>query len=454
MYDLAVRGGTIVSGSGRRCQDLYIQDGVVASVSDEHWQARREIDAHGLYVLPGAIDGHVHFQDPGDSTREDFISGSMAAAAGGVTTVIEHTHSDPIRSVEFLRDKINLHRTRSIVDFGLAAHAWPEDAVHLEDLWRGGVQFFKIFTCTTHGVPALLPGVLLDTFKRIATFDGLALVHCEDESITAESERELRRLHRKDPGILPLWRSREAEQVASNVACQLARFADVRAIVAHVSHPAVLNHVERERRNGARLWAETCPQYLYLREAELDEFGPFRKFTPPARTERESAGLWQAIYDGSISHISSDHAPSTRQQKEQGRDDIWKCHFGLPGVQTGLSLLLHSVSLGRLSLEQVVRLVAEEPARLYRLWPQKGNLRPGAHADFVVVDLDRDDEIRNDRMLSRAGWSPYDGMHVRGVPIMTVLRGEVIARDGAVEASPGVGHFLAGPGARATRVHP
>ena len=228
MFDIAIEGGVIVSGQGRRRSDLYIQDGVVAVASEEHHSAHERIDADGLYLLPGMIDGHVHFQDPGDSTREDFIAGSSAAAVGGVTTVIEHTHSDPVRSVALLHDKVAHLQKRSVVDYGLAAHVWPEDVAEIETLWRAGVQFFKLFTCTTHGVPALLPGVLLDLFRRLAAFDGLSLIHCEDESITLEAERQLKAQGRSDYGILPLWRSREAEQVAVGTAALLARVTGAR----------------------------------------------------------------------------------------------------------------------------------------------------------------------------------------------------------------------------------
>ncbi|MEE8348461.1 MAG: amidohydrolase family protein, partial [Acidobacteriota bacterium] len=150
-YDLAIDGGTLVSGSGRLRQNIYLRDGLVAAVSTDRHEARRRHDATDLFVLPGMIDGHVHFQDPGDNEREDFISGSRSAAVGGVTTVIEHTHSHPVRGLPFLEEKLAHTRNRSLVDYGLAAHLWPEDIPRVEELWAAGMQFFKVFTCTTHG---------------------------------------------------------------------------------------------------------------------------------------------------------------------------------------------------------------------------------------------------------------------------------------------------------------
>ncbi|MFQ5853584.1 MAG: dihydroorotase family protein [Candidatus Binatia bacterium] len=321
-YDLGIEGGTIVSMSGRLRANVYAQDGLVAAVTGERLEARERHDVSGLFVLPGMIDGHVHFQDPGDTSREDFVSGSSAAAVGGVTTVIEHTHSNPVRSTRLLQEKIAHLKDRSVIDYGLAAHVWPDDVPRVEELWRAGVQFFKVFTCTTHGVPAVLPGKMLQLFRELARFDGICLVHCEDEFITTENELRLRSLGRKDYGILSEWRSREAEQTAVNTVALLARLSVAKTIIAHVSHPKVLDIIARDRLAGAKLWIESCPQYFYLSEADILKHGPYRKFTPPPRSEAEAQGLWERLAGGEITHISTDHAPSTLAQKAEGTNDM------------------------------------------------------------------------------------------------------------------------------------
>lgn len=445
-YDLAIEGGTLVSGTGLEKQNLYIQEGVVANVTTDRLEARQHCDASGLWVLPGMIDGHVHFQDPGDSSREDFVSGSSAAAVGGVTTVIEHTHSHPVRNTRFLQEKIAHLENRSLVDYGLGAHVWPEDIPQVEELWRAGLQFFKIFTCNTHGVPAILSGRMLQLFQSLARFDGLCLVHCEDEFITADNEASLRKLGRKDYGILSQWRSQEAEQVAANTVVLLARLTGAPTIIAHISHPEVLDIVARGRQEGARLWAESCPHYFYLSEEDILKHGPYRKCTPPVRSKAQAEELWQRLAGSEITHISSDHAPSTLAQKAEGEEDMWEGHFGLPGVQTTLSMLLNAVNTGRCSLERVVQLVAETPAQLYRLWPRKGNLQPGADADIVLVDMKGKQTLSNDTMLSRSAWTPYDGVKVQGFPVATYVRGQLVASEGKVVAKPGTGRFLPGPG--------
>lgn len=445
--DLEITGGWIVLPGGIREGVLYVRDGKVLAITSESIIAAREtIDATGLTVVPGMIDGHVHFQDPGDATREDFIAGSSSAALGGITMVIEHTHSHPVRSADMLHEKAAYLGQRSLIDYGLAAHAWPEDLPHLEALWRAGAYFFKIFTCATHGVPATLPGTALDLFRQLALIDGLVMVHCEDDSMTSVNEQSLRAAGRVDPALIGLWRSREAEHVATATIALLTRLAGNRTIIAHVSQPAIVESILYEKRQGARIWIETCPQYLYLRESELAEFGPLRKFTPPMRGEAEATGLWNYLRDGTLSHIATDHAPSTKAQKAEGLHNIWQGHFGLPGVQTTLTMLLNGVHEGRLSLERVVQLTAEAPARLYGLWPHKGNLLPGADADIVLLDLEREHTLRDELIISKAAWTPYHGYCVRGMPVATFVRGTLVARDGIIQASPGTGRYLPRPG--------
>jgi dihydroorotase-like cyclic amidohydrolase len=360
--------------------------------------------------------------------------------------VIEHTHSHPVREVPFLREKVEHVRRRSVVDFGLAAHAWPDRLGQARALWEAGVTFFKVFTCTTHGVPGFDAGHLLRLFQEVAAFDGLCLVHCEDETITAENERLLREAGRRDPAVIAEWRSREAELVATGAVGLLGRLTGVRAIAAHVSHPAAIDLLQRERALGARLWLETCPQYLYLREDEIHEHGAFRKFTPPARirSDADADEMWRRVAQGPITHVSTDHAPSTRAQKSEG--SIWDCHFGLPGVETTLSLLLNGVAEGRLSLERVVELVAETPARLYGLYPRKGSLAVGADADCVLVDLAAARTLDDGSVVSKAGWTPYAGRRIAGRPVRTFSRARLVAQEGRPVGEPGGGQFLPGPG--------
>lgn len=444
-FDLAVRGGTVVGPRGRAKLDVYARDGRIAAITaaGEGLPATREIDAGGLLVLPGGVDTHVHFMDPGDPSREDFPTGSAAAAARGVTTVVEHTHGWPVYDRDRLAEKIAHLEGRSHVDYGLAAHVWPDRIDELPALWHGGVTFFKAFTCETHGVPAIDSDTMIRLAEHLVALGAPCLVHCEDDRVTAGNERRLRGAGREDGGVVPAWRSREAELISVGLVATVARRTGARLVVAHASDPEVLDLVARE--GGGGLVAESCPQYLYLRESEVETEGAFRKFTPPARirTDREEREMWDRFESGAIHHLSSDHAPATRAQKTEG--DIWSVHFGLPGIDTTYPVMAAAALEGRTSLERVVEAYCERPARLYGL-RGKGRIRPGFDADLALLDPAGGWEVRDEDVISRAGWSPYSGRRLRGRFVATVLRGALVAEG----ADPGDrerrGRFLPGAG--------
>ncbi len=427
MASVIVEGGTVVSATGQSRSDLLIEDGVVSAVGEVDAGGER-VDATGLLVLPGMVDTHVHLMDPGDTTREDFIHGTMAASARGVTTIVEHTHSHPIRSIGDLRDKQGHLEGRANVDFGLAAHVWPEDATGIGELAEAGITLFKIFTCTTHGVPGLDTASLSAALDAIAAVGARCLIHNEDEALTTDAERRLKDAARLDPGLLREWRSREAELVAVASTAAMVLGSGARATFAHVSTPGVLDVVDAFRGLGADIAAEACPQYFALDESELESEGALRKFTPPARIRDadDRAAMWSAVGAGRFSHFSTDHAPSTLAQKTGV--DFWTAPFGLPGLDTTLPFLIDAALAGRLPITEVVRLYATAPADRYRLG--KGRLEPGSDADFVLIDPEATWSVSDTDILSKAGWSPYSGRTFQGRIVGTYLRGEEIAGDG------------------------
>ena len=446
MTDATVKGGTVVTGRGRQRIDLGIRNGSIAHMEPDLPAVGNVIDASGLLVLPGMVDTHVHLMDPGPTEREDFPTGSAAAAARGVTTLVEHTHAHPIRQAEDLIEKQRYLAGRSHVDFGLAAHVWPDRINRLAELWSMGITFFKVFTCTTHGVPGIDSSHLHEAMRTVAGFGGICLIHCEDELITAEAERVLKQAGRTDPGVIIEWRNRAAEQAAIALVATLARVTGARATIAHVSTPDGVRLIGEARSAGADIAAEACPQYFALREDEILEQGPFRKFTPPARvrSDSEENEMLDLLERGAFSHLSTDHAPSTAVQKTTG--DIWDSPFGLPGLDSTFPWLLDLALTGTVSLEKAVDLYAEAPARRYGLAPRKGTLQAGADADFLLIDPDSTFTLTNAGVISKAGWSPYADQTFKGRVVATHLRGTEIARDGAPHAERH-GRFLPGPGA-------
>lgn len=426
-YDMSIVGGVVVTSRGRARLNIGVTDGVISYVGPEQPQSSNVVEADGLVVLPGGVDTHVHLMDPAATDREDFPTGTAAAARAGVTTIIEHTHGGPVRTVDDLTSKRAYLDGRSNVDFGLAAHAWPGFVEHVTPLWRAGIAFFKVFTCTTHGVPGHGPADLNRHLAATSDVGARSLIHCEEESLTEEAAEFLKQVGREDNGILPEWRNRDAEVVATAVAATLVRRNQAAATIAHVSHPEVLSYIAAERQRGADLAAEACPQYFLLREEEVHEHGALRKFTPPARARHhhDEDRMWELLRDGVLSFVSSDHAPSTLEQKSCG--NIWEVQFGLPGIDTTFPALIDAVAREQLAWEDIARVYAEAPARRYGLWPRKGAIRVGFDADFALVDPTERWTLSNDKVGSKAGWSPYSGRDFTGRVVRTILRGDTVA---------------------------
>ncbi|MCW2655344.1 MAG: dihydroorotase, multifunctional complex type [Mycobacterium sp.] len=445
--DLLIGGGTVVTPTGRRQANVVVRDGRITGVTRERPDARDVVDASGLLVMAGGVDTHVHLMDPGSPEREDFPTGTSAAAVSGVTTIIEHSHGRPVRTAADLTEKANYLHDRANVDFGLAAHAWPGQADVVPELWSAGVSFFKVFTCTTHGVPGHDAAALKHYLETAALTGAVSLMHCEDQSLTEAAEGLLQGQGRDDPGLLPEWRNADAELVAAVVAALLVRRTGARATVAHVSNAEVAGYIAAERARGATLAAEGCPQYFLLREDEVHEHGALRKFTPPARsrTDEDEAELWRLLRSGVLTHMSSDHAPSTLEQKQAG--NIWEVHFGLPGLDSTMTVLLDAAARGHLSYEDITRVYSETPARNYGLWPRKGRLAPGADGDVILVDPAATRTLRNADVLSKAGWTPFDGRTMTGRVVRTYLRGRLVAQEGR-PLNERTGRFVPGGGYR------
>ena len=440
-----IKNAKIVNSRDTYCADVRIQDGVIAEIGQNITpeEGCTVIDAAGKYLIPGAVDGHTHMMDPGYTDRETFAQGTAAAAVGGTTTVIDHHRTDPlVHTAEILREKIEYLSDKAVVDFGLDGGSVPENIAELQAMWDAGCTAFKAFTCNLHGVKAMSSGYLLEMFRTVASFGGTVLIHCEDDGIlTAEDER-LHREGRMDYMSQIEWRSPLAEEIAIDTVLRVCRATGARVIVAHVSSPHLLRKLADARAEGVSIYSETCAHYFYLSEEDLAKKGPWLKFTPPVTTKEKNEDMWRMLQRGLVTTSGSDHCPFPRSAKLPGEKNIWEAPNGIPGVETSMRLMLNGVAAGKISINRLVEVMAENPARVYGLAHRKGFIEVGKDADLVIVDMTKEQVLCDEQVVSKCGWTPYNGMHITGVPEMVFVRGELVAKDGCVVGKPGHGQFL------------
>lgn len=439
--DLIIKNGRIVTAEGEFSGNVYIRDGKITGLGQLDMAARESVDATGLLVLPGMFEAHAHLMDPKETEREDMPTGTAAAAAQGVTTLIEHSHSTAAHSGTEVTEKIKALQDRSVIDFCVGAHFPTETVDHVGEAVAAGAAFIKVMTCTTHGIKGVSTGDLHAAMIRFGGSKIPFLIHAEDEGLTTSAEKALKAARREDGGIIPEWRSLLAETVAVQAVAAIAEATGARTIFAHCSHPEIFRIAQKARRRGADVWTEACPQYFALKEEQVLTEGALRKFTPPnrIRSEADVEALWACV--GPNAYFASDHAPSTLAQKQKG--NVWAVPFGLPGIDTTFRFLLDAAARGRMSYPQLVELYCRRPATLYGFYGRKGTLSPGADADVVLVDPQAEYVMTNEMVISKAGWTPYAGRTFRGRTKSVYLRGQKIAADGVCLAKSGTGAFIA-----------
>lgn len=453
--DLVIRGGTLVDTEGARRGAVAISGGkIVAADRDDAMPAAREtIDAVGRHVLPGVIDTHVHLRDPGRLDREDWVTGTQAAAAGGITTILEMPIAiPPVHTAAILRERAAIVAPRSIVDFGLYAGANPDNLDEIEALAAAGAVAFKTFR--TDPVPGrenefigiCCPdaGDMLRVMERAARTGLLHVVHCEEQQIINRTAGAVRAAGRRDGRAHASARPPVAETASVAQTIAIAAATGARLQIAHVSAADAVGMVAAARDRGLKVTAETCPHYLMLTDDALAAWGPYAKCNPPLRDRTAVDRLWDAVRGGGIDVVGTDHSPFLAAEKGTAGGDIWTAPPGLPGLEEFVPLMLTAVHEERLTLPQLARLVCETPARLFGLWPRKGSLRPGADADVTVVDTRAEWVHDHTRLYTKARDTAllYDGMRFRGAPVMTVVRGHIVMRDGQVTGEPGWGEWL------------
>ena len=424
-YDLVITGADLASHTGCAATNIAIKDGRFAKIGDvTAEQGAAHIDAKGLTLLPGVIDTQVHFREPGNEHKEDLQSGSLAAVMGGVTAVFEMPNTKPpTTTLEAIADKVARGRNRMHCDFAFYAGGTHENAALLPELERQeGVCGVKVFMGSSTGnlLVADDDGVA-DILKHITR---RAAFHSEDEFRL----RERRPLAETgNVATHPIWRDEEVAISSTRRLIKMARAAGKNIHVLHITTEEEM-HILAANRDIASV--EVTPQHLTLAGPQAyDELGTYAQMNPPIRDGRHRAALWKALEQGIVDVIGSDHAPHTKQEKA---DAYPHSPSGMPGVQTLLPLMLHHMSEGKLSLEKLVSLTSLNAKKLFRL-KEKGEVIEGGHADLTFVDLKAEKTIDEDWLASRCGWSPFTGMTIKGWPVGTMVRGQQVMWEGALQ---------------------
>lgn len=433
-YDLILRGGVCATPSGIVETDVAVKNGAIAAIGDiGNARAAEVVDVSGLHVLPGVIDSQVHFREPGLEYKEDFATGTAAAALGGVTGVFEMPNTNPLTlNPEAIADKCRRAKDRAWVNMAFFIGAAAENAEKLGE-WENlpGCSGVKIFMGSSTG-SLLVPDD--DTLRVVlANSNRRCSVHCEDE--TRLRERFSLVADGADVSMHPEWRDVETAARATTRLLRLARPLRRRVHVLHVTTAEEME-ILKDYRDIATV--ECTPQHLTLAAPECYEtLGAFAQMNPPIREARHREALWKAVDQGLVDVLGSDHAPHTKEEKA---NPYPKSPSGMPGVQTLVPIMLNHVAEGRLTLERFVDLTAGGPQRIFGI-RNKGRIALGYDGDFTVVDLKLRRTIKNSWIVSKCGWTPYDGVKVTGWPMMTILKGDVIMREDQLIGDPRGGAF-------------
>ncbi|HTV95873.1 MAG TPA: dihydropyrimidinase [Steroidobacteraceae bacterium] len=453
-YDLAVTGGTVLLPQGPERLDIGVRDGRIAWIGADTVQARRTIDATARLVLPGGIDSHCHMdQQPwqGRSTADDFRSGTLSALCGGNTTVMPFAMQMRGQSLRRIVDDYHERaRSKAHIDYGF--HLIVGDpsprvlAEELPQLIEEGCTSIKLFL-TYEGLK--LDDYEVLTVLELARREGvMVMVHAENDACVRWLTERLLENRKTALRYHAVAHSAIGEREAAFRAISLAELIDTPLLIVHVSSAAVVEEVRRAQARGLPIFAETCPQYLFLCAEDIDTVdlsGAKCVCTPPPRERSNQPAMWRGLLDGTLAVFSSDHSPWNYTDKIAGGpgkpfSDVLN---GIPGIETRLPLFFSATQhSARLSLRRFVDITTTTPAKLYGLYPRKGVIAVGSDADLAIWDPDKQVTIRNEMLHHAVDHTPYEGMQVRGWPMMTISRGEVVCADGVVSSSAGRGRFL------------
>jgi allantoinase len=454
--DLAIINGQVVTEYNAYAADIGIEAGQIKALAAPGSLPKAEttIDAAEMLVLPGAIDIHFHARTPAYPERGDFFTESRAAAAGGVTTIFEMPISKPgCATPTTFRNRRRLAEAQCLVDFALFGAPGTLNRQDVLGMAVEGAVAFKIFMHRAPlgredefiGICLTEDDELYQALSLVKETGRRLVVHCESDPLLEMGLAKMQTEGRTDLRAHMDSRPPVVEALAVARLLTLAEALAAPVHVAHVSCAHALEIIRRFQRDGLDVTAETCPHYLFFDEEDYLRLGPFAKINPPIRTRKDQQALWQGLVDGTLKVVTTDHSTYLAREKERGWAGVWLSPSGAPGVQAMLPLLMTAALRDRhLTVQQVVRLISTEPARLFGLAPRKGSLQPGADADICIYDPRRPTTLSHEKMWSQA--RDVDKLYLdcifQGHVVSTFVRGQCVFHDNEIVTQPGSGQFV------------
>ncbi len=403
-------------------------------------KAESKVDLKGLLVLPGLIDAHTHLRDEGKAYKEDFYTGTAAAAAGGITTVLDMPNNNPITmSAETLKNRMKVAERKILVNVGFFSE-FPKDTKEIDEIVNEGAVAFKLFMAEqVGGLNIDDDDALQKAFEIVKKLGTIVAVHAEDSTLLEKAKRKLRSSGRNDIEAFLEAHSEKIEEKTVKHLLNIAKRTGTHLHFCHISTDKGLNAIVAEKKCGMQITCEATPHHLLLTADDLKQLGTLALTMPPVRAKHHSEALWKGISNGWIDILSSDHAPHTLEEKKA--KNIWDVKVGIPGLETMLPLTLTVVKNRKLSIADLVRLLAEKPAEIFNL-KGKGFIEIGCDADIVVVNLKRKFKIDSSKFHSKAKYSPFDGWNVEGKPVKTFVNGKLIMDEDEIVAEAESGKIV------------
>ena len=442
---------------------ISIKDGTIVSIGKEPHlpSANKRIDIKGKLLIPGAIDAHVHISAesrlPGG---EDFLSCTSAAAVGGVTLIgiMPNTKILTEHRASFLKNRAAFDG-KGVIDYSLlGAFSGGENkdfSKFIPELWEEGAIAIKGYMHNHRPhrkLKASYDGEMLWALEQIAKVGAIANVHCENEWMQEWNRNRIMAGESRDAEAFLKFAPPIVEYEAGIRFLYYCKITGARGMMVHTSLPELVMEAEKGKKEGHPHHVETCPHYLYFSEDSLREKGVWVRCAPTLRDKARVRKMWEMIDKGYVDTLASDHVPSSRDvmEKAQAEQNFFQAGGGLPNIEHLVNSLMNGVNEGWANLFNVVSIITERPAKIYGLYPKKGIIQVGSDADLVAIDMNKVTKIRSENLVTKAGWSSFEGMRFKGSPVLTLVRGEIIAQDGKPVGKAGFGEFVPRIGSRPT----